>query len=172
MQDEKVPTLTASASCERKKEKKVLDKDKGYTVKDLLKELNSGKDYSIECDADGTKEGKFPIKLILSKELSKKLKSDWDGKANIVVTKGYLTVKNKVGKWKGNKFQKYDGSYVENDFVVSKGKTYYFGSDRKKVRRMQRITVKSTSSQKKGAGIFCMEKTEIIHIILPKMAQR
>ena len=86
MQDEKVPTLTASASCERKKEKKVLDKDKGYTVKDLLKELNSGKDYSIECDADGTKEGKFPIKLILSKELSKKLKSDWDGKANIVVT--------------------------------------------------------------------------------------
>ena len=62
MQDEKVPTLTASASCEEKKEKKVLDKDKGYTVKDLLKELNSGKDYSIECDADGTKEGKFPIK--------------------------------------------------------------------------------------------------------------
>ena len=32
MQDEKVPTLTASASCEEKKEKKVLDKDKGYTA--------------------------------------------------------------------------------------------------------------------------------------------
>ena len=30
MQDEKVPTLTASASCEGKKEKKVLDKDKVF----------------------------------------------------------------------------------------------------------------------------------------------
>ena len=59
MQDEKVPTLTASASCEEKKEKKVLDKDKGYTVKDLLKELNSGKDYSIECDADGVNTPRF-----------------------------------------------------------------------------------------------------------------
>ena len=156
MQDEKVPTLTASASCEEKKEKKVLDKDKGYTVKDLLKELNSGKDYSIECDADGTKEGKFPIKLILSKELSKKLESDWDGKANIVVTKGYLTVKNKIGKWKGNKFQKYDGSYVENDFVISKGKTYYFGSDGKKVSGWQEINGKKYFFTKKGA----MESSE------------
>lgn len=156
MQDEEVPLLTASASCEEKKEKIVLDKDKDYTVKDLLKELNSGQDYSIKCDADGTKEGKFPIKLTLSKELSKKLESDWDGKANIVVTKGYLTVKNKVGKWKGDKFQKYDGSYVENDFVVSKGKTYYFGDDGKKVTGWQEINGKKYFFTKKGA----MESSE------------
>ena len=173
MQDEKVPTLTASASCEEKKEKKVLDKDKGYTVKDLLKELNSGKDYSIECDADGTKEGKFPIKLILSKELSKKLESDWDGKANIVVTKGYLTVKNKIGKWKGNKFQKYDGSYVENDFVVSKGKLIISAVMGKKSADGRRLTVKSTSSQKKEQwNLPNGRKMENIHIILQRMAQR
>ncbi len=151
MQDEKVPELTVSVSCDEKKEKKVLDKDKNYTVKDLIKELKSGSDYSIECDADGTKEGKFPIKLTLSKELSEKFESDWDGKANIVVTKGYLTVKNKVGKWKGNKFQKYDGSYVENDFVVSKGKTYYFGDDGKKVTGWQDINGKKYFFTKKGA---------------------
>ena len=150
MQDEKIPALTATAKCEEKKEKKVLDKDKGYTVKDLLKELNSGKDYSIECDADGTKEGKFLIKLTLSSELSEKLKSDWDGKADIVITKGYLTVKNKTGRWKGDKFQKYDGSYVADDFVVSKGKTYYFGSDGKKVTGWQEINGKKYFFTKKG----------------------
>lgn len=156
IQDEKLPEYTASAKCEAKKQNIILDKDEDYTVKNLLKELNSGKDYTIACDADGTKEGKFPIKITLSKELSKKLKSDWDGKVDIVVTKGYLTVKNKVGEWKGNKFQRYDGSYVENDFVVSKGKTYYFGSDGKKVTGWQEINGKKYYFTKKGA----MESSE------------
>ena len=150
LQDEELPQFTLAATCDDKQQKIVLDKDSDYTVKKLLKELNAGENVSVQCDADGTKEGKFPIKPDLSVDLAKKLKSNWDGKVNIVITKGYLTVKNKIGEWKGNKFQKYDGSYVENDFVVSKGKTYYFGSDGKKVTGWQEINGKKYFFTKKG----------------------
>lgn len=150
LQDEKVPELTASASCEEKSKKKVLDKQSDYTVNDLLKELKSGSDYSLKCDADGTKEGKFPIKLSLSDALNKKLQNDWDGKVNITVSEGYLKVKNKIGTWKGDKFEKYDGSYVVDDFVDSKGKTYYFGDDGKKVTGWQEIVGKKYHFTKKG----------------------
>ena len=34
-----------------------------------------------------------------------------------------------IGEWEGEKFKRYDGSYVTEDFVVSKGKTYYFDAD-------------------------------------------
>lgn len=48
------------------------------------------------------------------------------------------------------KFQKYDGSYVENDFVVSKGKTYYFGSDGRKTVGWQDISGKKYFFTEKG----------------------
>ncbi len=156
LQDEELPQFAASAKCDEKQKKIVLDKKSKYTVKDLLKDLNSGKDYSITCDADNTKEGKYPIKLNLADELKKKLDSDWGGKVKITVSEGYLKVKNKVGEWKGDKFQKYDGSYVENDFVVSKGKIYYFGDDGKKVTGWQEINGKKYFFTKKGA----MESSE------------
>ena len=39
---------------------------------------------------------------------------------------GKIVVKNPIGEWEGEKFKRYDGSYVTEEFVVSKGKTYYF----------------------------------------------
>ena len=40
-------------------------------------------------------------------------------------------VKNPLGEWDKDRFRRYDGTYVKNEFVVSKGKTYYFGEDEK-----------------------------------------
>ena len=40
----------------REEEKKTwLSKQAGYRIEDLLRDLNEGEDYEIDCDADGTK---------------------------------------------------------------------------------------------------------------------
>ena len=44
---------------------------------------------------------------------------------------GKVTVKNKYGQWENDKFKKNDGQYAANEFVVSKGKTYYMGDGKK-----------------------------------------
>ena len=83
LQDEELPQYTVSAVCDEKQQKIVLDKESKYTVASLLKDLDSEKDISIVCNADNTKEGKYPIKISLSEELTKRLKTDWKDKVNI-----------------------------------------------------------------------------------------
>ena len=52
---------------------------------------------------------------------------------------GTFTVKNPVGEWEGTRFRRYDGSYITNDFVVSKNQTYYFDNDGNMVTGWQTI---------------------------------
>lgn len=151
LQDEAVPAMTATANCTEEQQEVVIDEDSGYTVKDLVRKLNQGEGYSLVCEADGKEEGKFPIRLELSKDLAEQIDSKWTGVVYLTTLDGYLKVKNKVGEWKGSKFRRYDGSYVENDFVDSKGKTYYFGSDGKKVTGWQDINGQRYHFTKKGA---------------------
>lgn len=113
--------------------KTVLNQETGYTAEDLLKELNEGKRYRIECDADLSKEGEYPLHLKLDDTILKALEKEWIGLVTIKTKDAVFQVKNPVGEWDGDKFKRYDGTYVTNDFVLSKENTYYFGEDGVKV---------------------------------------
>lgn len=131
VQGEDMPELKAKVSVTGDS-KFVLDKKKGYKVQDLVKSLKKGENYNILCDADGEKEGKFPIKLELSDDIQDALVKDWLGKVKVEQEAGTFVVKNKYGEWEKDKFKKINGSYAKNEFIVSNGKTYYFGENEKK----------------------------------------
>ena len=108
----------------------VLDWKKFYTAKDLLKDLKSGGDYTVSCQPDPNAEGEYPITITLSDQLTQKLQSrTWSKHLKLTIKEGVFTVKNPIGEWEDNRFRKYDGTYVTNDFVVSKNQTYYFNQD-------------------------------------------
>lgn len=109
----------------------VLNEDKGYTAEDLVKKLKGGSGYSVICDADAATEGEYPIHIQLEDYIRDALKKDWVGLLTMDTQDAVFTVKNPVGEWEEDKFRRYDGTYVKNDFVVSKGNTYYFGEDEK-----------------------------------------
>lgn len=95
-QGENLPELKASASfadgTESEGKKAWLSKEAGYRVQDLLDDLNEGGDYEVECNADGSEVGEFPIRVRLSGELESSLESEWKGKVQIQVKTGILTV--------------------------------------------------------------------------------
>lgn len=96
-QGENLPELSAGAEfadgTETKEKEAWLSKEAGYRVQDLLDDLNEGGDYEVECDADGSEAGEFPIRIRLSGELESSLESEWKGKVRIEVKDGTLTVK-------------------------------------------------------------------------------
>lgn len=141
-QEEEMPAFQTEVSSETKEkrlQRKKLDKDKGYTAWDFIKELKEGKGYELTCKADGVTEGTFPIQIKLSDEIKKKLENQWKGKVTVELKEGKLTVQNKLGEWDKEKFRRWDGSYVENDFVTAKGRTYYFGGDGQKATGWQQV---------------------------------
>lgn len=139
LQGEELPTFKAEAVCVKpKKEKKRLDRKEDYRVSDLIKELNSGKGYTIECEADNTVEGSYAVEIELTEEMQKQLKKEWK-RVTLNVQNGKLTVKNKVGEWDGDQFKRWDGTYVKSDFVESKGEIYYFDKEGNKVTGTQQI---------------------------------
>lgn len=107
----------------------ILDGESGYTAEDLLKDFESGKGYAVECEADVATEGEYPMHLKLSDEIRAALGKEWMGLVRVDTLDAMLTVKNAVGEWDGNRFRRYDGTYVTNDFVVYKGNTYYFDGE-------------------------------------------
>lgn len=150
LQEEQMPALTAKASAPEEQQKVVLDEKSGYTVKDFVSDLNKGQYYTLKCDSDGVTEGKYPVKVELSKELTDRLNAGWLGKVYVTASDGSLKVKNKTGEWDGDKFKRYDGTYVENEFVTSKGKTYYFGADGVKTEGWQDINAGKYYFDKSG----------------------
>ncbi len=107
----------------------VLDKKTDYTVNDFLEELKRGEGYTIVCDADAAVEGEYSMSIQLDDDIKKALKKEWVGLVRIDLYDAVFAVKNAVGEWDGNKFRRYDGTYIKNDFVVSKGNTYYLGEN-------------------------------------------
>ncbi|MDY5845614.1 MAG: polysaccharide deacetylase family protein [Bariatricus sp.] len=138
IQGEERPLLTAKATCDGDKET-ILDKDTGYTIQDLVDELNRGTGYTLECDGDGSEEGEFPIKAELTSVITTPLYEEWFGKVKVDVEDGVFEVKNKYGEWDADKFKRWDGTYVTNDFITYHNETYYFGEDGKKETGWQTI---------------------------------
>jgi len=128
LQGEELPVFGAEAELVGSADT-VLDEKSGYTVADLIRDFENAKGYTVECEADTATEGEYPMHLKLSDDIQRALSKDWAGLVWIDTLDASLTVKNAVGEWEGDKFKRYDGTYVTNDFVVSKGNTYFFDGD-------------------------------------------
>lgn len=149
MQGEKVPDFEIELETEEKGEM-ILDRKSGYTLQDFLNELKQDTSYQIQCDADGTTEGEYPVSLTLSSQMTEKIHTEYLNRMRVEVKSGKLTVKNPVGEWDGDRFRRYDGTYVTNEFVDSKGDTYYFDAEGKKVSGWQLIAEKKYYFNEKG----------------------
>lgn len=128
----------------------VLDKKSDYTAMDFVNDLKEGKGYVLKSKADPHVEGSYQIKVKLDDDVAKKIEKDWKRHIEFTVKNGKCKVRNPVGVWDGDKFKKYDGSYVQSAFVESMAKMYYFGEDGVKVTGWQRINDKSYYFDKEG----------------------
>lgn len=129
---EKVPEFSVEIYIEGS-EKAFVDKERDYTVLDFAEDLKKQNGFELQCKADGQTEGVYPIKLIMGAELQKNIVDGTVGKVRVFTNNSVLRVKNPVGEWRGDKFLKYDGTYVTNEFVLSKEETYYFDESGNKV---------------------------------------
>lgn len=153
LQGEELPVMKAEVKTETEyDEKVVLDKKKKYKAKDLIKELQEGKNYVIETNADPAVEGSYKLQIKLDKALKKKLDGEWKESVKLEVGEAEVFVKNPVGEWEGSKFKRYDGTYITEDFVISMGKSYYFDKDGNKVSGLQVI----------GENTYCFDETGIM----------
>lgn len=153
-------TATATSEDEKKAAKVWLDKKKGYSVADFINELRAGKNYEISTDAKTDTEGKYKITIKMNSDIQKKLENEWKHKVRLTVEDGTFVVTNPTGTWDEDKFKKYDGTYVMNDFVVSKGKTYYFDADGNKVTGKQTINNATYFFNKDGVMQTGWKKTD------------
>ena len=164
LQGEEMPVLEAKVSLETESKKDQKLDDEGFTVRDLVKQLESGEGYTLVCEADPDTEGEYPLEVVLSEEIREKLEKDWVGLVQIQTKSAVFQVKNPVGDWDGTKFKKYDGSYVTSDFVVSMGKTYYFNEDGEKVTGWQTIGKEKDGDTyylgSKGASVIGWQEIE------------
>ena len=138
---EKIPEIKANIMVEGEQDI-ILDKKSDKTIKDLVTELKRGENYTVICQTDGKTEGSFPVKIVLKKELEKKLKNEWKGIVSIKTETATLHVKNAVGDWEGKKFKKANGQYAVNEFVQLKDGRYYFDENGEKVTGQKKIGVK------------------------------
>ena len=132
LQGEELPEYKAVATCSGDINT-YLEEENDYKIKDLLDDLNRGIGYEIQCEADGSTEGDFDIKVDLKSEMTTPMYTGWFGKVSIVTEEGSLHVKNRIGEWDGNRFRRWDGEYVENEFITYNGDTYYFDKTGEKV---------------------------------------
>lgn len=137
LQGEAVPEFKAEISAGGRSDL-VLDEGSGYTVGELLKELNTKDAFTLLSSGDGSTEGEYPIVFHFREDLEDKL-SKYHKRITVEQKNGTFKVKNPVGEWDGTKFKKYDGSYLTSDFVVSRGDTYYFDAEGNKVTNWQSI---------------------------------
>lgn len=138
LKGESVPAFSVEVEIEGS-EKAFVNKEKEYTASEFAKDIQKLKGFEIQCAADGQTEGHFPIKLIMGKELRKLVTNGYIGKVRILIKDGILHVKNPVGEWEENKFRRYDGTYVCNEFVLSEEELYYFDEDGNKVTGWENI---------------------------------
>lgn len=138
LQGEELPALQTKVTIEGN-EKAVLNREPKYTAEDLVEDLENQTQVSLTSDADPGVEGIYSIQVRLSKELEARLQKEWEDQVQLHVKGGKVTVKNPVGYWQNNQFRRYDGTYVTEDFVVSRGNTYYFDQNSNKVTGWQTI---------------------------------
>lgn len=149
-QEEEIPEIQVSVTCSRKKGK-VLDKKSKYKIQDFMDDLKQGKGYQLKHKINENKEGTYSVSIVLDKKTKSKLEGKWKRKVKLRTEDGKFEVKNKYGVWEKQKFKKLDGTYVTSDFIVSKGKTYYFDENGEKVTGWQTIQGFKYFFDKKGS---------------------
>lgn len=128
VQDEEIQSFKAKAITDADTDK-VINRNTGFTVQKLLDDLNSGIGYNISSEGDGTAEGEFLIHAEIDELLQERIAKEWNDKVKVEIIDGELIVNNKYGNWEGKKFKRYDGTYVSDDFIESKGNKYYFDAE-------------------------------------------
>ncbi len=139
LKDEEIPVFSVDVEIEGS-EKALVDKETDYTAAQLAKEIGRLNGLAIQCEADGKSEGDYPVTLYMKDGLKKYIVDGYVGNVKIVLKDGNLRVKNPIGEWEGNKFRKYDGTYVTSQFVLSKEDLYYFDEDGNKVTGWEEIS--------------------------------
>lgn len=132
LKGEDVPAFSVEVTIEGS-EKAFVDKERDYTAAEFAEDIRDLKGFELKCEADGNTEGDYPVKLVMGNELKKFVVNGYIGKVRILLKDGILRVKNPVGEWEDNKFRRYDGTYVTNEFILSKDQVYYFDEDGNKV---------------------------------------
>jgi len=132
LKDEEIPDFSVDVMIEGS-ERALVDKEKDYTASEFADDLKNLEGFELYCEADGKEEGEFPIELVMGDELKRFVVNGRIGKVKIIMKDGVLRVKNPIGDWEGNKFLRYDGSYVENEFVLSENELYYLDEEGNKV---------------------------------------
>lgn len=148
--DDAVPKPKVIIECPEEQQEITLDKSTGFQVKNLVDMLNRGEGYQVVCDADGKSEGKYNIAIVLEDGFKNDLKNRYGGKVYLTTYDGILNVKNKTGNWDGTRFIKYDGTYVKNEFVESKGDRYYFDDEGEMVTGWENINENTYHFTEKG----------------------
>lgn len=149
LKGEEVPAFSVEVTIEGS-EKAFVDKEKDYTAAEFAEDIRALKGFELQCEADGQTEGDYPVKLVMGDELKKLVTNGYIGKVRILLKDGILRVKNPVGEWEGNKFRRYDGSYVNNEFILSKDELYYFDEDGNKVTGWETINEAKYFFDKEG----------------------
>ena len=132
MKGEEIPAFSLDVQIEGSP-KAFVDREKKYTAEEFAKDVENLEGLVIKCEADGKSEGVYPVKLVVGEELRKFVVNGYIGKVRILLNDGELKVKNPIGEWEGNKFRRYDGAYVTNEFVLSLSDIYYFDENGNKV---------------------------------------
>ena len=117
----------------------MLDEETGYTVGELLAEINSGSGYEFAHAVNIAREGEYPLSLDWSKDMKSKLVTKWHYKVRYQIEEGTFTVLNKYGDWEGEKFKLLDGTYASGWRNFHED-TYYFGEDGNRVTGTQVIS--------------------------------
>lgn len=147
-QDDAMPELKVYAEYNGK-QNLVLDENTGYSVNDLVNELNQGNGYQLLNSADNTKEGSYGLALDLVQELKEKFVFSWNTKVRYRVKAGSVEVLNKYGDWEDGKFKMLDGTYASGWTNLGPD-TYYFDENGIRVTGEQEITGNTYYFKKDG----------------------
>lgn len=149
-QGEELPAFRTTAVYKGKNSDRMLDKKRKLTVQNLIDELNSGKHYTFSHSADPAVDNVYPVKIVLDKDFQKRLKEQWASRLKLDIQDGSLVVKNKLGSWDGKKFKLNSGKYLTEDFLASRGNTYYFDENGNMVTGQRQIGLKLCTFDKDG----------------------
>ena len=136
----------------------VLDESTGYSINQLMSELNQGKGYQLVNDVDNTKEGTYALTLEILDELKEKFVYSWNQKVRFRTVSGTVEVLNKYGDWENGKFKLLDGSYASG-WTNLGPETYYFNEEGIRVTGKQEISGNTYYFKKDGK--FDTEKNPV-----------
>jgi peptidoglycan/xylan/chitin deacetylase (PgdA/CDA1 family) len=136
----------------------LLDEGSGYSVNQLVSDLNQGKGYQLINGVDSTKEGTYELTLDFVEELKEKFVYSWNQKVRYRIVSGTVNVLNKYGDWEDGRFKMLDGNYASGWTNLGPD-TYYF--DENGVRVTGKQLINNNTYYFKKDGRFDTEKNSV-----------